>query len=379
MAVCVRAPPCCPGDVCRAFQRRDASRPVAACARSLTSRPLYAPGSQAQQRICGLGAVAAGPQSLLRGRPQFGRRPMPPGFGQPQTRIGREGSIGGVAGIDRGMAASGLRSWDNGMQQLPQRFPNQGMGMSGQDPRGQMPRSLGEFPPMPPMPSFSDPMPQSDFRSPSRQLDRQGMGAQANTFAPLPGQDGFGRGQRSFGGFNDQMFGSAGSVTSGQGQQFPSSQFPSGFSAGQSIQSAQGFSSGSMQSGQGFSSGPMQSGQGFSSGSMQSGQGFSSGSMQAGQRFPSGGMQPGQGFSSGGMQTGQPSFDQSSTDMRQPMAFGGQGFGGQQFSGQSFGGGQSFGSIPGGVPQPFLAEQPPITATSISGGSSQSSASSTQP
>ncbi|XP_053380627.1 filaggrin-2-like isoform X2 [Mercenaria mercenaria] len=346
-SVCRRAPPCCPGHVCRAYQRFDASRPVAACARSLDSRPLYAPGSQAQQRICGAGSrglTSIGSRSpgsprrqpVTRGLRQL-RGSLSPGFemnsgiGQSQTGVRQGGGIRGTGREGNRFGPSSRLSWDQGRTQLPQRFPGQTMQMPGQDVMGQ--GQMG-FPDFPPMPSFGDQLSQPDL-FPAGLSPEQSLGGQPNTFASLPGQQGFGQGQRSFGTMDEQRFGLGGSVR-GQGQQGFGGQFPSGQS------------------------------------------------FQSGQR--------GRG--------GQASFDQGQVDLRQPQSsFGGQSFdsqsfgsqsmggrslGGQSFgrrqsfgAGQSFGGrqtfgGADFGQLPssaggGSAPRPFLVEQPPISASSISG------------
>lgn len=296
---------------------------------------LYAPGSQAQQRVCGGGS---------RGPASIGSRGMTPPLGLPVARglgqfRGRRGPgidvnplIGQTqAGVRPGAGIAGRRmegdrlgsarrmSWDQDRSQGLQRFPGQQRRMPGQGQMG--------FPDFPPMPSFGDQMPQSDL-FPGGLSPEQRLAGQPNTFAQLPQR----QGQRSFGGIENQRLG-LGQTSRGQGQQGFGSQFL-----------------------------------------------------------------PGQSFQSGSRMGGaQGSFEQGQMDFSSPQAsFGSQSFGSQTFSGQSGGGramggqsfgeqsfsGATFGQLPGSAggrraPRPLLVEQPPITATSISQEQSQSSG--TQP
>ncbi|XP_060564203.1 filaggrin-2-like [Ruditapes philippinarum] len=310
-SVCRGAPPCCPGHVCRAYQRFDASRPVAVCARSVESRPLYAPGSQAQQRVCGLGSrslpggmgsVPPTSQRASRGLPQFrGSRTrgldVSSLIGQPQTGIrqgiGREGSRFGP---------SSRLQWDQMRTQLPQRFQRPSLQMPGQNVRRQ--GQMG-FPDFPPMPSFGDQSSQTDSFT-SRLSPEQGLG-QSSSFPTSLGQ-----GQRSFGRIDEQRF-DVGMSGRGQGQQ----DFLGQFSSGQIRQPADT------------------------------------------------GFEQGQSF--GSQSFGDQSFRQSGgSDSLGGLSFGG---------GQSFSGGPSAerkgkgicGAGGGSAPQPFLIEQAPISATPIGG------------
>lgn len=182
---------------------------------------MYAPGSQAQHRICGMGSRGpASPigQSIQRGRQQFRSR-RGPGF-DVGHRIGQSHAVSRGEGRIHSLGPQSRLPWDQGGSAHVHRFPGQALQGSSQDIRGQ--GHMG-FPDMG-MPTFGD------------QMSQQGLGGQqSNTFTALSGQQGFGHSQRSIG-IDEQRFVSGQSIRGqSQGQPHLVGQFPSrhGFPSGQ--------------------------------------------------------------------------------------------------------------------------------------------------
>lgn len=318
---------------------------------------LYAPGSQAQQRICrfgsrslaGIGSLSSTSQSPSRGLPHFRRSRT-----QGSNSLINQSQTGIRQGIRReGIGPSSHLQWDQMRTQVQQRFPGRPLQISGHDVRVQS--QLG-FPELSPMSSLGNQSPQSDSL-PSGLSTVQGL-TQTSSFSPMSGQQGFNQGPISFGKMDEQRFDVGGSRRS-QGQ--PG--FLGQFSSGQ--RGPQGEAS--------FNQGlhlPSFSDRSF----RQSGSGsFRAQSLGNGQQIFSGGSPV-----AGGLPLESPSVDGGRSFGREQTFGRGQSLG----TGQSLHGGQSFGGVAfgqlssgvgrGSAPQPFLVEQPPISATSISGSQDQS-------